>query len=594
VRASIDLVNQVLGSADILEDHMDDISGLLTSRSKHRPVILLLASSVLVTDAVALVQATFGDSVPLVTLGVDAQEGHCNEMLAQAYAQQTPIIIEGAHRSQLWVQTVLDPLISKMAQDDSLVSSNFRLILLAPTTAADSAGLSSDPLSLPRVQQRPQHHVEGLSTDIMRQSSKIMFVHPRDFCTDFLYNVRALTYFCDVEFDGIARPAESSHHDTSARTEMLQPLLFSLSMLHVAMRSSLLSGAIKSNERLEFGIADLTSGLCMALLLWGQEHYNDTEHFSSASLLPWATFRTVISQTSLGALIVDPWERRLFDLQLTNALPWRPDPEETDKVNFARISALASQPMAFEEMAASVTSLWGHKGVMPSNLSGVHDSALEQMDALHLQRVLGELRFVRRKREINRQDKAKMTADDILERLPSMPKVSFAVDADMQMSPFYQVYMREIVSISRLLQTMSTSLHQLECALVGQTRISTDLEVLIDAFCHDTVPAQWSRVAYPSCRSLGGWFNDVIQRCDVLYDWCNSGMMPPVVWLPGLFHPEAFVTAIALHQSLTNRWPLAETVLHTEVLEHYADEFVDDEAVGPGPVISLLSLMMFH
>lgn len=61
-------------------------------------------------------------------------------------------------------------------------------------------------------------------------------------------------------------------------------------------------------------------------------------------------------------------------------------------------------------------------------------------------------------------------------------------------------------------------------------------------------------------------------------------MLPPVVWLSGLFHPEGFVAAVLIHHSLVNRWPLAETVLETEVLQHFPDEFVGDEAVRPDGV----------
>lgn len=45
-----------------------------------------------------------------------------------------------------------------------------------------------------------------------------------------------------------------------------------------------------------------------------------------------------------------------------------------------------------------------------------------------------------------------------------------------------------------VLDTMSQSLRLLELALEGHTRVSMDLEELIDGFCHDIVPAAWSKV----------------------------------------------------------------------------------------------------
>jgi hypothetical protein len=58
---------------------------------------------------------------------------------------------------------------------------------------------------------------------------------------------------------------------------------------------------------------------------------------------------------------------------------------------------------------------------------------------------------------------------------------------------------REIAWMKVLLDTMSQSLLQLELALEGQTRVSIDLEHLIDAFCHDLVPTAWCKVVVVSC-----------------------------------------------------------------------------------------------
>jgi hypothetical protein len=414
----------------------------------------------------------------------------------------------------------------------------------------------------------------------MGQCSKIMFAHPRNPRADFLYNLRAVTYFEDVELDGLAASLDStssSHSDShDARSRMLRPLLFSLAILHTAMRSCLVSGAVKENERLEHGVADLTSALAMALFLWGADNYQDTHAFANPMLLPWPSFRTIISRMNLGALVTDPWEERLFRLQLSRALPWTPPADGEafgssmraagfshveSRIDFRRIAELATGDLSFLDIEQQVVDMWEPEGFLTRDMSGLAHQALEQADAHHLQKCLGDLRFVRRKREINRHDKAKMTLDEINERLPKTLQVPPPREAGGEQSPFYQVYVGEIASMNVLLTTMSHSLLQLELALEGQTRVSMDLEMLIDAFCHDIVPAQWLKVSHPSGRSLGGWFNDMVQRCDLLHDWCASRVLPPVVWLSGLCHPEAFIAAVIIHHSLVNRWPLSETVL---------------------------------
>ena len=579
VSTAISFVKRVLGCAGALEQHLVNLPGLLSSMSCNRPILLLFASSVLVTDMVVVIEASVGHSVPLVTLGVDSHEQHCIDMISKAYNEGSPVIVEGAHHSKLWVQNVLDPLMSKMAQDDSLANSNFRLILLAPTFASQAA-LVPFPHGLRHGVQQP---AQGLTADILGQCSKIMFEHPRNPRADFMYNLRALTYFEDVELDHVASSLDaitvaqngSGKTDYQARSTMLRPLLFSLSIMHAAMRSCLISGAVKENERLEHGVSDLTSALATALCIWGADNYQDTSSFSNPMLLPWSSFRTIISRMSLGALVTDPWEERLFHLQLNRALPWSPSADEEEfgtsmrvlgtshverRVDFRGISALAAGDVSFPDIEQRVVDMWQHEGVMTRELTGLAHTAIEQSDAHHLQRCLGDLRFVRRKREINRQDKAKMTLDEINERLPKTLDVPPPLESGGEQSPFYQVYVREMASMNVLLTTMSHSLLQLELALEGQTRVGMDLELLIDAFCHDVVPAQWLKVSHPSGRTLGGWFNDMVQRCDLLHDWCASRVLPPVVWLSGLCHPEAFIAAVIMHHSLVNRWPLAETV----------------------------------
>jgi hypothetical protein len=182
------------------------------------------------------------------------------------------------------------------------------------------------------------------------------------------------------------------------------------------MRSNLLSGAIRENERLENGVMDLSAALCSMLMLWGIDKYNDQDSFSDARLLPWGQFRTVVSHVSLCALMTDPWERRLFSVQLHRACPWMPgrasDEGWDDKafgpqsrVDFESICELGMRNMSFSEMSESVVEFWQVEGAIPRYLSGLGHTALVQGDANYLQKALGELRFVRRKRDINRQDK---------------------------------------------------------------------------------------------------------------------------------------------------------------------------------------------
>jgi dynein heavy chain len=56
------------------------------------------------------------------------------------------------------------------------------------------------------------------------------------------------------------------------------------------------------------------------------------------------------------------------------------------------------------------------------------------------------------------------------------------------------------------------------------------------------VPSAWEAAAYPSLKPLSSWVTDLAKRLAFIAEWAAGGP-PPVVWLPGLFFPQAFLTA---------------------------------------------------
>lgn len=55
------------------------------------------------------------------------------------------------------------------------------------------------------------------------------------------------------------------------------------------------------------------------------------------------------------------------------------------------------------------------------------------------------------------------------------------------------------------------------------------------------------------------------QRAQQLEDWTRAMEPPPVVWLPGLFNPMAFLTAVLQTTARQQGWALDRTLLVTEV-----------------------------
>lgn len=57
------------------------------------------------------------------------------------------------------------------------------------------------------------------------------------------------------------------------------------------------------------------------------------------------------------------------------------------------------------------------------------------------------------------------------------------------------------------------------------------------------MPELWSHAAYPSRKPLAAWVADYSARVAALRSWATQGL-PAATWLPGLFFPQGFLTAV--------------------------------------------------
>ena len=119
---------------------------------------------------------------------------------------------------------------------------------------------------------------------------------------------------------------------------------------------------------------------------------------------------------------------------------------------------------------------------------------------------------------------------------------------------------------------MNNAVHVSECASSQYTRninrtLSRILQDLATALNINQVPgrnpfsrASWEAKAWPSRKSLSSWFADLLKRVEQLRRWSSTLVTPVSVWLPGLFNPMAFLTAIMQVVSRRTGLPLDKMV----------------------------------
>ena len=79
------------------------------------------------------------------------------------------------------------------------------------------------------------------------------------------------------------------------------------------------------------------------------------------------------------------------------------------------------------------------------------------------------------------------------------------------------------------------------------------------------MPSNWAKLAYASLNGLSAWHADLLLRIGELHCWIADFALPTSVWLPGLFNPQSFLTAIMQSTARKNELPLDKMCLISEV-----------------------------
>ncbi len=99
------------------------------------------------------------------------------------------------------------------------------------------------------------------------------------------------------------------------------------------------------------------------------------------------------------------------------------------------------------------------------------------------------------------------------------------------------------------------------------------MEGLENSLFFDTVPANWTKRAYPSLNGLTAWYIDLLLRIKDLESWVSDFNMPSCIWLGGFFNPQSFLTAIMQSMARKNEWPLDKMCLQCDVTKKNREDF---------------------
>jgi len=153
---------------------------------------------------------------------------------------------------------------------------------------------------------------------------------------------------------------------------------------------------------------------------------------------------------------------------------------------------------------------------------------------------------------------------------------------DSPSAPFVVVALQECKRMNVLLSEIRRSLIELDKGLKGQLNMSQAMEDLIQAIGINQWPGRnifsqcrWESKAWPSNKSLMSQYADMLSRVEQLATWSSDLVTPYSVWLPGLFNPTAYLTAVMQVTARKTGAPLDQMTVETHITTYMKPTEVD-------------------
>jgi len=344
--------------------------------------------------------------------------------------------------------------------------------------------------------------------------------------------------------------------DASTKPMEFKTVLFALCWFHAIVCGRRRFGPQGWSTAYSFNDGDLT--ICAQVLFL----YLDTN-----PAVPWEDLRYIFGEIMYGGHITDPWDRvqsgSYLALYITEALfhdfelaPGFPSPHMEDKsyddvMDYAETALPPESPILFGL----------HPNAEIGYLETLSDTVFETIMNIGGGGGGGGG---------NRDDAVRKVMEGLMEQLPESFVMLIVLETATPKltgphAPYVVVAMQECGRMNALLDEMRLTLGDLDKGLKGQLNMTDKMEDMVVALSINEWPGRnpfskctWEKNAWPSKKGLQSQYLDMLERFRVIKAWSDTMISPLSLWLPGLFNPTAYLTAIkqvtarATLQSLDN------------------------------------------
>ena len=518
------------------------------------------------------------------------QEGRASQLLHNCYKNGGVLFLHNAHFASEWLLSVESLL---MGATSNPPHQDFRLCL-----AAESDEKGSNALSFPT---------------FLRQTSVKVTTEPP---SSVLLNMQ-----------GSLERLPSSWYDLSPSKPIeYKGFLFVLCFLHAVFNGRSQYGPQGWNHAYGFGSQDLESCLRVLghylenrdVLSWPEIRYILGDILYGGHITDmWdrRLLQTFFSKYVQPSMFVDIELTRGFKLPSFHTLDLRERDEKTALLEYVKENFTTSGPHVCGLTSASQNELLVLNGkrlvegmgkTTPNGVGGLQylslSSSLSSSSSCD-----GEMRKSDESRSlsfsveetkhgeswsVSQKQRKIHIASDVKHILDSLPlfDLSLSLSSSTSSSPSSSSSLsldtsslllhRECSSMNHILSLCMSSIRRL-CDALNHTdgSLSDDLDDLSRHLIQDHVPPSWISALktaasggerdepslFLSSSSLKMWLTYLVKRYQQLSEWSDSGVLPSVVWLSGLFHPRPFLASILQRVARVDRSPLDKLVLSLRI-----------------------------
>ncbi|KAK5609612.1 Dynein heavy chain 2, axonemal [Crenichthys baileyi] len=312
--------------------------------------------------------------------------------------------------------------------------------------------------------------------------------------------------------------------------------------------------------------------------------FNDSDFEVSENLLclymdkyeeiPWDALKYLIAGVNYGGHVTDEWDRRLLTAYINDYFC-----EAAVNQNYFKLSSL---PTYYIPRDGPLSMFQEHINTLPPT---EHPEVFGQHPNADIASQIAETRTLfDTLLSLQPQDTGAMTArakasreETVLELLGDVrSKIPSLIDCKTTRthlqdnpSPLNVVLLQEIQRYNSLLQTIISSLVELEKGIKGFVVMSPSMEETFNCMYDARVPQLWEK-AYPSLKPLAAWMRDLCQRVDQFARWAEKVQPPLLFWLSGFTFPNSFLTAVL--QSTARQHSISVDTLSWEFIVSTVDD----------------------